>query len=423
MSSWLTSIKKTVYGLTDAQVFLKDATNNEQWGPTTKQYQQIIQYTYHYQECREIMDFLYKRLCEDGKNWREIYKSLLVLDNILKNGSEEAVNIALGRVVEVKPLQSFQKIDEDGKDVGINIRERSKQIVELLTDNDYLKQARITAKNQKKDYGGVGNYGGISSSSYGNYSSNTTSFGSDDFNSFNKPASTYGGYHDDPQPTSTTYSNNPQPTYGRPGTYKDNVVEQKQIQRDPSPVSQVINNQPTNPQPNLFDFDSTPSQPSQQKPLQTSTNLFDMMDVHQPTQQQQQPIQQTSNSADLFWSNKQPATQQQPTSNSLFDFGSTPSQPKQQPNTMDLFAGLSAPSQPSQQQNSVNMFGSMNTPSQQPSTQQTNSNTFDFGDFSSAQPQETKQSDWRANIKIDSIQDTRKQQPTSQQKQTLGQFL
>ena len=47
MSSWLTSIKKTVYGLTDAQVFLKDATNNEQWGPTTKQYQQIIQYTYH----------------------------------------------------------------------------------------------------------------------------------------------------------------------------------------------------------------------------------------------------------------------------------------------------------------------------------------------------------------------------------------
>ncbi|GAB1223101.1 hypothetical protein ENUP19_0130G0029 [Entamoeba nuttalli] len=338
----------------------------------------------------------------------EIYKSLLVLDNILKNGSEEAVNIALGRVVEVKTLQSFQKIDEDGKDVGINIRERSKQLVELLTDNDYLKQARITAKNQKKDYGGVGNYGGISSSSYGNYSSNTTSFGSDDFNSFNKPTSTYGGYHDDPQPTSTTYSNNSQPTYGRPGTYKDNVVEQKQIQREPSPVSQVIHNQPTNPQPNLFDFDSTPSQPSQQKPLQTSTNLFDMMDLICFGQINNQSL------------NKK----QQPTSNSLFDFGSTPSQPKQQqPNTIDLFAGLSAPSQPIQQQSSVNMFGSMNTPSQQPSSQQTNSNTFDFGDFSSAQPQETKQSDWRANIKIDSIQDTRKQQPTSQQKQTLGQFL
>ncbi|EDR28785.1 ENTH domain-containing protein C794.11C, putative [Entamoeba dispar SAW760] len=422
MSSWLTSIKKTVYGLTDAQVFLKDATNNDQWGPTTKQYQQIIQYTYHYQECREIMDFLYKRLSEDGKNWREIYKSLLVLDNILKNGSEEAVNIALGRIVEVKTLQSFQKIDEDGKDVGINIRERSKQIVELLTDNDYLKQARITAKNQKKDYGGIGNYGGMSSSSYGNYSSNTTSFSSDDFNSFNKPTSTYGGYHDEPQPTtSTTYSNNSQPTYGRPGTYKDNVVEQKQIQRDPSPVSQVINNQSTNPQPNLFDFDSTPSQSSQQKPLQTNTNLFDMMNTNQSTQQQ--PIQQPSNSADLFWSNQQQSIpqQQQSTSNSLFDFGTT--QTKQQPNTMDLFAGLSAPNQPNQQQNSVDIFSSMNTPSQQTSTPQTNSNTFDFGDFSSAQVQEKKQSDWRANIKIDSIQDTRKQQPASQQKQTLGQFL
>ena len=477
---YIDMMRRKVLGLTDAQDFVREATNNEQWGPTSKQHQQIIQYTYHYQECMEVMGYIYKRLGEDGKNWRTIYKALLVLDNILKNGSEEAVNIALTRTVEVKTLTSFQKIDENGKDVGINVRERSKQIMELLNDKDYLRQTREDAKKQKKDYSGVGN-----SSSYSGYSSNTFSGSSnynnnafdDDFSSFGNSSSsnTYGGYSDkqeekkeeenqyqdqEVQKEEEQYQEQEEQqeqfSFGAPGSYKDKGYQNNNYnQRQQRPIQQKQMQQPQQQQSvNLFDFgDAQPKQQMQQKQnYSTSANLFDMLDS-QPQQNQmnqqmnrQQPMQQrqVQNNSDLFWGSQpsqpqqnqmnqqmnrqQPMQQrQQQSSASLFDFG-TPAQPQQQygqpksnaiynnnqMNTMDLFSGVTMnPAQPAQ-------------PMQQMSQpqQQTQQNAFDFGDFSSAPAQQPKQNDWRANIRVDSLADNRKQQQQRpQQKQTLGSFL
>ena len=146
-----------------------------------------------------------------------------------------------------------------------------------------------------------------------------------------------------------------------------------------------------------------------QQNYQTSANLFDMLDAQPQQQMRQQPMQQQSSA-------------------SLFDFG-TPSQPQQsmqqsygtprsnaiygnnQLNTQDLFSGMTMPStQPVQQQ-------------QQPMQQQSQQ-AVDFGDFNSAAPAQSRQSDWRANIRVDSIADNRKQQQQKpQQRQTLGSFL
>ena len=81
---------------------------------------------------------------------------------------------------EIKSLVNFQFIDEKGKDQGINVRHRAKEILELLGDNDRLRDERQKAQQNKNKYtgvaseesryGGFGNtgnrYGGISSDQY-----------------------------------------------------------------------------------------------------------------------------------------------------------------------------------------------------------------------------------------------------------------
>ncbi|ELP83448.1 epsin-3, putative [Entamoeba invadens IP1] len=417
MASWLASARKMVYGLTDSQDFVREATNNEQWGPTSKQHQQIVQYTYHYEECRQVMEYLYKRLNEDGKNWREIYKSLLVLDNVLKNGSEEAVEIALSHIVDVKTLQSFQKIDEDGKDVGINVRERAKIICEMLNDKEFLKQERATAKTQKRDYSGVGNCGGFGNTS--SYSDN--SYGNSNTLRFNDMSPVVS---DSFQQKPDSYHDNEPIDYGKPGSYKDNAPQQTTSSQQPpqsqSPKFQF--EQPKQEQPkteNLLDFGTPAPKQQQQKPLETGNNLFDLMGQQKP---QQQTVQQQKSTAS-FWD--QPTQQQK--SNDLFDFAAPTKQQKPQ-QQQDFFSTLytqptqqqyQQPVQQRQQQNTTDLFSGMTVQPtvQQPQQQQTQN--FEFGDFNSAQ--DPKKNDWRSKISVDSIEDKRKQPAARpQQRTTLG---
>jgi epsin len=83
-------------------------------------------------------------------------------------------------------LKQFHFIDQNGKDQGINVRNRSKELVELLSDVDKIRSERKKAKQNRAKYGGYeGGGGGISSSSSGAYGG----FGSESGGS-----TSYGGY-------------------------------------------------------------------------------------------------------------------------------------------------------------------------------------------------------------------------------------
>lgn len=77
----------------------------------------------------------------------------------------------------IKMLRNFHYIDEKGKDQGINVRNRSKELAELLSDLDRVRQERKKAKSNKNKYGGVGN-DGMSSGGGGGGMSFTTASGS-----------------------------------------------------------------------------------------------------------------------------------------------------------------------------------------------------------------------------------------------------
>lgn len=80
-------------------------------------------------------------------------------------------------------LRQFHYIDPNGKDQGINVRNRSAELGKLLSDVEMIRAERKKARTNKNKYGGVeggaGLSGGFSSGSsrYGGFGSETGGFG------------------------------------------------------------------------------------------------------------------------------------------------------------------------------------------------------------------------------------------------------
>ena len=63
---------------------------------------------------------VWKRLNDHGKNWRHVYKSLVLLEYLVKNGSERVVRQCVDNLFSIQTLKDFQFLDKDGKDQGSN---------------------------------------------------------------------------------------------------------------------------------------------------------------------------------------------------------------------------------------------------------------------------------------------------------------
>lgn len=154
-------MKNVVRNFSDIEVKVREATSNDPWGPSSSLMGEIADATYNVSAFSSIMSMLWKRLNDHGKNWRHVYKSLTVLEYIIKTGSDRVAQQCRENLFAIQTLKDFQFIDKDGKDQGVNVREKSKQIVALLKDDERLKNERQRALKAKERFaqsqGGVGN--------------------------------------------------------------------------------------------------------------------------------------------------------------------------------------------------------------------------------------------------------------------------
>lgn len=88
-----------------------------------------------------------------------MYKALTLLEYLIKNGAERVVADARDHVFEIKGLQHFQCEDDKGRDVGINVRNRSKEIIALLDDDRRIAEERKKARAARDKYTGVSSEG------------------------------------------------------------------------------------------------------------------------------------------------------------------------------------------------------------------------------------------------------------------------
>ena len=94
---------------------------------------------------------IWKRLNDHGKNWRHVYKSLVLLDHLIKYGNERVIQHCRENIFSIQTLKDFQHV-EDHKDQGYNVREKSKQLVTLLKDDERLRNERRKAQEARRQY-------------------------------------------------------------------------------------------------------------------------------------------------------------------------------------------------------------------------------------------------------------------------------
>ncbi|WVO13472.1 hypothetical protein L204_101089 [Cryptococcus depauperatus] len=134
--------KNYTKGYTDTQTKVREATSNDSWGPSGTIMNEIAQLTYNQNDFVEIMEMLDKRLNDKGKNWRHVFKALTLLDYCLHAGSENVVIYFKDNIYIIKTLKEFVYVDETGKDVGANVRQKAKDITNLLQDESRLREER-----------------------------------------------------------------------------------------------------------------------------------------------------------------------------------------------------------------------------------------------------------------------------------------
>ncbi|XP_054834327.1 clathrin interactor 1 isoform X1 [Eublepharis macularius] len=135
---------------------VREATNDDPWGPSGQLMGEIAKATFMYEQFPELMNMLWTRMLKDNKkNWRRVYKSLLLLSYLIRNGSERVVTSAREHIYDLRSLENYHFVDENGKDQGINIRQKVKEMVEFAQDDDRLREERKKAKKNKDKYIGV----------------------------------------------------------------------------------------------------------------------------------------------------------------------------------------------------------------------------------------------------------------------------
>lgn len=161
---------------TDMESKVREATNDEAWGPTGHLMQELAQATFSYEYFPEVMSMLWRRMLVDNQtNWRRTYKSLVVLNYLIKNGAERVVTSAREHVYDLKSLENYSYVDETGKDNGQNVRIRVKQLIEFIQDDDALREERKKAKKNRDKYVGVSSDGLTSSNACGSRFNNSFS--------------------------------------------------------------------------------------------------------------------------------------------------------------------------------------------------------------------------------------------------------
>ncbi|KAF6807933.1 golgi to endosome transporter [Colletotrichum sojae] len=180
-------VQNAVMNYTEMEAKVREATNNEPWGASSSLMQEIANGTFNYANLNEIMPMIYRRFTEkSAEEWRQIYKALQLLEFLIKHGSERVIDDARGHITLLKMLRQFHYIDQNGKDQGVNVRNRAKELAELLGDVERIRAERKKARATKNKYtgveGGMGLGGGFSSggaggSRYGGFGSESGGYG------------------------------------------------------------------------------------------------------------------------------------------------------------------------------------------------------------------------------------------------------
>lgn len=263
---------------TERRVF--EALSSKNWGASTTLMNDIASDTTDYEKFSIVMKTIWSTLDVSGKSWKQIFKALTLVEFLVKNGAERVIEEARDHTHVIRPLQDFNYY-EGNVDKGSGVREKAKQLLELLSSNESIRTERDKAKRLKDKFIGISNSGGIgggvgSTDSYsgGGYSSgglpssskySSGGIGSDSYSSGGIGNSNYNGSRSD-----TRYGGGSHDS-SRPGRYSDEGDYSRDRDRD-SRKPQESRSRHTEPEPEDDDEElPKPVKTKSKKTKETST--------------------------------------------------------------------------------------------------------------------------------------------------------
>ncbi|XP_048334127.2 epsin-3 [Ziziphus jujuba] len=152
------SARLVLTDVTQAELLAEEATNGDPCSPDTRIMNKIAEASFGIDDFWRIVDILHRKFYNvDWKQWRQSYKSLIVLEFLLTHGPEDFAREFQCDVDVIQELGSFQYTDERGFDWGLKMQKKSDEVLKLLGEGPTLKQARLKALKITKEIQGFGN--------------------------------------------------------------------------------------------------------------------------------------------------------------------------------------------------------------------------------------------------------------------------
>jgi epsin len=148
------TVKNVVMQVTPIEAKVRACTSNDPWGAKSTDKAEIAEATYNFEDYKIVMQTIWKRLTDTGKDWRHVYKGLQLLEYLIVHGSERVHEEAKDSLYTIRSLRSFRYVDEKGKDYGEGIRELAKKMVKFIQDEKAIQEEREKAKQLSGKYSG-----------------------------------------------------------------------------------------------------------------------------------------------------------------------------------------------------------------------------------------------------------------------------
>ncbi|KAG6908225.1 hypothetical protein DXG01_005618 [Tephrocybe rancida] len=114
------------------QAKVRDATSNDDSGPTITLMHEIAQMTYTSDMLLEVVNILDSRLKDEPRNHWPVSKSLTVIEYILRYGSQTFAHYYHNNIDILEALMTFRYFNGYGDDEGAFVRQKATEIVEFI---------------------------------------------------------------------------------------------------------------------------------------------------------------------------------------------------------------------------------------------------------------------------------------------------
>lgn len=234
---------------TDVEARVYEVLSHKNWGASGSLMNEIARDTYDMERFQVVSSLMWDGMeNQRPAAWKVVFKSLSLLDHLVKNGAERCVDDARNHGHILRSLGQFNYY-EGTIDRGLGVREKSKQILEMLSDDERVREERQKARKLREKFGNFnkgssGMGGGGNASGMGGYG-NQDSWNSGGGGGGGGSSGGYGegGIYDNDKAYSGRYGNSSSttsaatPTFASvPGEKKKSKKKKKKPQAEAKPA-------------------------------------------------------------------------------------------------------------------------------------------------------------------------------------------